>query len=151
MNYVQTAVGDKYVYEEMMNHGHRIGGEQSGHIIFLDHNTTGDGMLTALQLLQVVKTSGKSLKELAADVVTYPQELVNITVEDKEAALNNQELKNAIAKVEEKMAGDGRILVRPSGTEPLLRIMAEAPTKELVHAYVSQIADVARQVLPGAK
>ena len=82
----------------------------------MDHNATGDGMLTALQLLQVVKTSGKSLKELAADVVTYPQELVNITVEDKEAALNNQELKNAIAKVEEKMAGDGRILVRPSGT-----------------------------------
>lgn len=151
MKSVKTKVGDRYVVEEMLKNGYNLGGEQSGHIIFLDHNTTGDGMLTALQLLQVVKTSGKSLKELAADVVTYPQELVNITVEDKEAALNNQELKNAIAKVEEKMAGDGRILVRPSGTEPLLRIMAEAPTKELVHAYVSQIADVARQVLSGAK
>ena len=88
MKSVKTKVGDRYVVEEMLKNGYNLGGEQSGHIIFLDHNTTGDGMLTALQLLQVVKTSGKSLKELAADVVTYPQELVNITVEDKEAALN---------------------------------------------------------------
>lgn len=147
---VQTKVGDRYVVEEMVKNGYNLGGEQSGHIIFLDHNTTGDGLLTALQLLQVVKDSGKTLKELAAPVVTYPQELVNLRVPDKEAALNNPELTATIAKVEQKMAGDGRVLVRPSGTEPLLRIMAEAPTKDLVHAYVEEIAAVALQVLPGA-
>lgn len=143
MKSVKTKVGDRYVVEEMLKHGYNLGGEQSGHIIFLDHNTTGDGMLTALQLLQVVKTTGQSLKDLAADVTTYPQELVNITVADKEAAMTNPQLQAIIAEVETEMNGDGRILVRPSGTEPLLRIMAEAPTKELVHDYVSRIAAVA--------
>lgn len=147
MKSVQTKVGDRYVVEEMLKSGYNLGGEQSGHIIFLDHNTTGDGMLTALQLLQVVKSSGKSLKELASDVKTYPQELVNITVADKQAAMDNPALKAVIADVEKEMNGDGRVLVRPSGTEPLLRIMAEAPTKELVHAYVEKIAEVARREL----
>ena len=100
-------------------------------------------MLTALQLLQVVKSTGRTLKDLAAEVTTYPQELVNITVADKEAAMTNPQLQAIIAEVETEMNGDGRILVRPSGTEPLLRIMAEAPTKELVHDYVSRIAAVA--------
>ncbi|MBM6754057.1 phosphoglucosamine mutase [Lactobacillus alvi] len=145
MKSVKTKVGDRYVVEEMLKNGYNLGGEQSGHIIFLDHNTTGDGMLTALQLLQVVKTTGKTLKELAADVTTYPQELVNIKVADKAAAMENANLKAIIAKVEGDMNGDGRVLVRPSGTEPLLRIMAEAPTKELVHDYVSQIAKVAEE------
>lgn len=145
MKSVKTKVGDRYVVEEMLKNGYNLGGEQSGHIIFLDHNTTGDGMLTALQLLQVVKTTGKTLKELAADVTTYPQELVNIKVADKVAAMENANLKAIIAKVEGDMNGDGRVLVRPSGTEPLLRIMAEAPTKELVHDYVSQIAKVAEE------
>lgn len=143
MKSVKTKVGDRYVVEEMLKHGYNLGGEQSGHIIFLDHNTTGDGMLTALQLLQVVKSTGRTLKDLAAEVTTYPQELVNITVADKEAAMANPQLRAIIAEVETEMNGDGRILVRPSGTEPLLRIMAEAPTKELVHDYVSRIAAVA--------
>lgn len=143
MKSVKTKVGDRYVVEEMLKHGYNLGGEQSGHIIFLDHNTTGDGMLTALQLLQVVKSTGRTLKDLAAEVTTYPQELVNITVADKEAAMTNTQLQAIIAEVETEMNGDGRILVRPSGTEPLLRIMAEAPTKELVHDYVSRIAAVA--------
>ena len=145
MKSVKTKVGDRYVVEEMLKNDYNLGGEQSGHIIFLDHNTTGDGMLTALQLLQVLKTPGKSLKELAADVTTYPQELVNITVPDKATAMENARLKEVIAEVEADMHGDGRVLVRPSGTEPLLRIMAEAPTKELVHAYVTRIAAVARE------
>ena len=145
MKSVKTKVGDRYVVEEMLKNGYNLGGEQSGHIIFLDHNTTGDGMLTALLLLQVVKTTGKTLKELAADVTTYPQELVNIKVPDKAAAMENANLKAIIAKVEGEMNGDGRVLVRPSGTEPLLRIMAEAPTKELVHNYVSRIAKVAEE------
>ena len=145
MKSVKTKVGDRYVVEEMLKNGYNLGGEQSGNIIFLYHNTPGVGMLTALQLLQVVKTTGKTLKELAADVTTYPQELVNIKVADKAAAMENANLKAIIAKVEGDMNGDGRVLVRPSGTEPLLRIMAEAPTKELVHDYVSQIAKVAEE------
>ena len=145
MKSVKTKVGDRYVVEEMLKNGYNLGGEQSGHIIFLDHNTTGDGMLTALQLLQVIKTTGKSLAELAADVQTYPQELVNIKVADKQAAMQNEKLLAVIKEVEEEMNGDGRVLVRPSGTEPLIRIMAEAPTEDLVHQYVTKIADVANQ------
>ncbi|HJA46652.1 MAG TPA: phosphoglucosamine mutase [Candidatus Limosilactobacillus excrementigallinarum] len=147
MKSVKTKVGDRYVVEEMLKNGYNLGGEQSGHIIFLDHNTTGDGMLTALQLLQVMKLTGKSLAELAADVTTYPQELVNIRVADKQAAMNNDKLQTVIKEVETEMNGDGRVLVRPSGTEPLLRIMAEAPTKELVHDYVMKIAAVAKAEL----
>ena len=147
MKSVKTKVGDRYVVEEMLKNGYNLGGEQSGHIIFLDHNTTGDGMLTSLQLLSVVKETGKGLKELASDVTTYPQELLNIKVADKAAAMENQKLKAIIAQVEDEMHGDGRVLVRPSGTEPLLRIMAEAPTKELVHQYVEKIGDVARAEL----
>ena len=142
LNSVQTKVGDRYVVEAMRKDGYNVGGEQSGHVVFLDFNTTGDGMLTALQLLNVIKQTGKKLSELAAEVKTYPQELVNIKVTDKKAALDNEKIKEAIAKVEEKMAGDGRVLVRPSGTEDLLRVMAEAKTQELVHDYVMEIADV---------
>lgn len=145
MKSVKTKVGDRYVVEEMLKNNYNLGGEQSGHIIFLDYNTTGDGMLTALQLMSVVKQSGKSLKELASDVTTYPQELVNVKVADKQAAMKNEKIQAAIKEVTDEMAGDGRVLVRPSGTEPLLRIMAEAPTKEQVHAYVEEIADVARK------
>lgn len=147
MTSVKTKVGDRYVVEEMVKNGYNLGGEQSGHIIFLDFNTTGDGMLTALQLLSVIKQTGKPLSELAAEVTEYPQELVNIEVSDKQAALKNEDLLNIIAEVEKDMAGDGRVLVRPSGTEPLLRIMAEAPTKESVHQYVARIAEVAKKVL----
>ncbi|MHC3377017.1 phosphoglucosamine mutase [Ligilactobacillus equi] len=142
LNSVKTKVGDRYVVEEMRKSGYNLGGEQSGHIVFLDYNTTGDGMLTSLQLLNVMKQTGKKLSELAAEVITYPQELVNVRVTDKKAALDNQKIKDAIAQVEEKMAGDGRVLVRPSGTEDLLRVMAEASTQELVHQYVQEIVDV---------
>ena len=147
MKSVKTKVGDRYVVEEMLKNGYNLGGEQSGHIIFLDYNTTGDGMLTALQLLSVIKETGKSLKELASDVTNYPQELVNIKVADKAAAMKNEKLRAIIEEVEGEMNGDGRVLVRPSGTEPLLRIMAEAATPELVHQYVERIADVARKEL----
>ena len=139
---VKTKVGDRYVVEEMRKSGYNVGGEQSGHVVFLDFNTTGDGMLTALQLLNVIKQTGKPLSELAAEVPTYPQELINVKVTDKKAALDNQAIKNVIADVEKRMAGEGRVLVRPSGTQDLLRVMAEAKTPELVHDYVSEIVAV---------
>jgi phosphoglucosamine mutase len=144
MNSVKTQVGDRYVVEEMLKDGYNLGGEQSGHIVFLDHNTTGDGMLTAIQLMYVVKQTGKKLSELAADVTTYPQKLVNVRVQDKKLALENQAIKDVIAKVEDEMNGDGRVLVRPSGTEDLLRIMAEAPTEETVGQYVDRIVAVVK-------
>ena len=145
LNSVKTQVGDRYVVEEMRKDGYNVGGEQSGHVVFLDFNTTGDGMLTALQLLHVIKQNGKKLSELAAEVTTYPQELVNVRVTDKKAALDNEVIKAAIAKVEDKMGDEGRVLVRPSGTEDLLRVMAEAPTQELVHDYVMEIVDVVKK------
>ena len=145
LNSVKTKVGDRYVVEEMRKNGYNLGGEQSGHVVFLDFNTTGDGMLTALQLLNIIKQTGKTLGQLAAEVTTYPQELVNVRVTDKKAALDNEKIKEIIAKVEDKMGDDGRVLVRPSGTEDLLRVMAEAPTKEEVHDYVMQIVAVVEE------
>ncbi|TLS33582.1 phosphoglucosamine mutase [Geobacillus thermoleovorans] len=141
---VQTAVGDRYVVEEMKKNGYNLGGEQSGHIIFLDYNTTGDGMLTALQLVNIMKIKGKPLSELAGEMKKYPQLLVNVRVKDKEKAMENEQVKKVIAEVEAEMNGNGRVLVRPSGTEPLVRIMAEAPTEEACRAYVERIADVVR-------
>ncbi|MCK8623921.1 phosphoglucosamine mutase [Apilactobacillus xinyiensis] len=141
---VQTKVGDRYVVEEMNKDGYNLGGEQSGHIVFLDFNTTGDGLLTSLQVMHVMKDTGKTLSELAADVKTYPQKLINVKVSDKTAALNNEKVTKVIQKVEKDMNGDGRVLVRPSGTEPLLRVMTEAPTKELVDKYTNEIADVVK-------
>ena len=145
MNSVKTQVGDRYVVEEMLKDGYNLGGEQSGHVVFLDFNTTGDGMLTALQLLNVMKQTGKKLSELAAEVETYPQELVNVRVTDKKAALNNSAIQKVIKEVEAKMDGEGRVLVRPSGTEDLLRVMCEAKTPELVHDYVMEIVNVVKQ------
>ncbi|MGG1657429.1 phosphoglucosamine mutase [Geobacillus thermopakistaniensis] len=142
---VQTAVGDRYVVEEMKKNGYNLGGEQSGHIIFLDYNTTGDGMLTALQLVNIMKIKGKPLSELAGEMKKYPQLLVNVRVKDKEKAMENEQVKKVIAEVEAEMNGNGRVLVRPSGTEPLVRIMAEAPTEEACRAYVERIADVVRR------
>lgn len=142
MHNVQTKVGDRYVVEEMNKSGYNLGGEQSGHIVFLDFNTTGDGLLTSLQLLHVMKDTGKKLSELAAEVTKYPQQLINVKVSDKDAAQSDADVLNVIAEVEKEMNGDGRVLVRPSGTEPLLRVMAEAPTQELVDGYTKRIADV---------
>jgi phosphoglucosamine mutase len=141
----QTKVGDRYVVEEMRDHGYNLGGEQSGHVVLFDYNTTGDGLLTGIQLLNVMKQTGKKLSELAAPVTTYPQRLVNIKVVDKKQALADPEIKSVIDTVEKEMNGDGRVLVRPSGTEPLLRVMAEAATQEKVDQYVERIATVVRE------
>lgn len=142
---VITQVGDRYVVEEMRKNDYNFGGEQSGHMIFLDFNTTGDGMLSGIQLLYIMKETGKKLSELAAEVTIYPQKLVNIKVTNKDGAMEVPAIKAVIDQAETEMAGNGRILVRPSGTEPLLRVMAEAPTDELVDYYVDKIADVVRQ------
>ncbi|EMT44777.1 phosphoglucosamine mutase [Anoxybacillus flavithermus] len=142
---VQTAVGDRYVVEEMKKNGYNLGGEQSGHIIFLDYNTTGDGLLTALQLVNIMKATKKPLSELAGEMKKYPQKLVNVKVTDKHEAIASEEVQRIIHEVEEEMAGNGRILVRPSGTEPLVRVMAEAPTNELCDQYVERIAAVIRE------
>lgn len=142
---VITQVGDRYVVEEMRKNNYNFGGEQSGHMVFLDFNTTGDGLLSGIQLLNVMKQTGKKLSELAGEVTIYPQKLVNIRVSDKDGAMEVPAIKAVIEEAEAEMDGNGRILVRPSGTEPLLRVMAEAPTDELVEYYVEKIAAVVRQ------
>lgn len=141
---VVTKVGDRYVVEEMRKNDYNFGGEQSGHMIFLDYNTTGDGMLSGIQLLNVMKQTGKKLSELADEVTIYPQKLVNIRVTDKNGAMEVPAIKAVVEQAEAEMNGEGRILVRPSGTEPLLRVMAEAPTQEKVDYYVDKIAEVVR-------
>ena len=141
---VVTQVGDRYVVEEMRKNDYNFGGEQSGHMIFLDYNTTGDGMLSGIQLLNVMKQTGKKLSELADEVTIYPQKLVNIRVTDKNGAMEVPAIKAVVEQAEAEMNGEGRILVRPSGTEPLLRVMAEAPTQEKVDYYVDKIAEVVR-------
>ncbi|GAK10414.1 LOW QUALITY PROTEIN: phosphoglucosamine mutase [Geomicrobium sp. JCM 19039] len=143
----QTAVGDKYVMERMREGGFSLGGEQSGHIIFLDHTTTGDGMLTAVQLVNIMKVKGKKLSELAAEVQTFPQRLENIRVVDKHAVQDNEAVKEIIAAVETQMNGNGRVLVRPSGTEPLVRVMVEAESDALCVQYVNEISAVIQEQL----
>lgn len=138
----KTAVGDRYVMEEMRKGGYNLGGEQSGHIIFLNYTTTGDGMLSALQLVNVMKETGKPLSELAGEMTVFPQVLKNVRVTDKNAALSNPEVLNEIEMVEKELGTDGRVLVRPSGTEPLVRVMVEAPTKEECEKYVNRIVKV---------
>lgn len=145
MTALQTAVGDRYVVEEMKKHNYTLGGEQSGHLIFLDYSTTGDGMLSGVQLAQIVKTTGRKLSELAAEMPVYPQTLVNIRVTNKQDAMTGERVLTTIQEAEAEMNGNGRILVRASGTEPLVRVMAEAPTKEDCDRYVEQIAQVVRE------
>lgn len=147
INKAVTAVGDRYVVEEMRKLGYNLGGEQSGHVIIMDYNTTGDGQLTGVQLTKIMKETGKTLSELASEVTIYPQKLVNIRVENsmKDKVMEVAAIADIITKMEDEMAGNGRILVRPSGTEPLLRVMAEAPTHEEVDYYVDTIADVVRR------
>ncbi|PPA71114.1 phosphoglucosamine mutase [Jeotgalibacillus proteolyticus] len=142
---IQTAVGDRYVVEEMKKGNYTLGGEQSGHIIFLDYNTTGDGLLSGLQLVNIMKLTGKKLSELAGEMEIFPQKLVNIRVSDKHGVTENERVKAVIQDVESEMNGNGRILVRPSGTEPLVRVMAEAQTAEQCEAYVSRIAEVVEE------
>lgn len=141
-----TAVGDRYVLEELKAKGYSLGGEQSGHIILMDHLQTGDGMLAAVQLASVIKESGQKLADLANDMPKFPQLLENIRVIDKAAICANPEVLAKIAEVETEMAGNGRVLVRASGTEQLLRVMVEAQTDELCQKYVSSIIEVAKRV-----
>ncbi|WP_339230433.1 phosphoglucosamine mutase [Oceanobacillus sp. FSL K6-2867] len=143
----KTAVGDRYVMEEMRNGGYNLGGEQSGHIIFLDFITTGDGMLSALQLVNVMKETGKTLSELASDMKVFPQVLKNVKVTDKNEALSNPVILDEIKAVETKLAGQGRVLVRPSGTEPLVRVMVEAPTADECEKYADQVVKVIDDLL----
>lgn len=144
---VQTKVGDRYVMEKMREEEYNLGGEQSGHVIFLDHNRTGDGMLTAIQLLQVVKESGKTLSQLGSKMTVYPQVLKNVPVRTKEGWETNAAIQESIHHVEEKLGKDGRVLVRPSGTEQLIRVMAEGPDMETLEGYVQEIADTIAQEL----
>ncbi|MCH1627968.1 phosphoglucosamine mutase [Fredinandcohnia quinoae] len=141
----QTAVGDRYVVEEMKKGGFNLGGEQSGHIIFLDYNTTGDGLLTGLQLVNIMKMTQKPLSQLASEMKSFPQLLVNVKVTDKYKVAENPTIKSIIDQVEQEMSGNGRILVRPSGTEPLVRVMAEAPTEEECKEYVERIVKVVQE------
>src|SRR5699024_9017016 len=143
----KTSVGDRYVMEEMRHGGFNLGGEQSGHIIFLDYSTTGDGLLSALQLINVMKDTGKKLSELAGEMTLFSQVLKNVKVLDKYRAINNPRIQDEIDKVEKEMDGDGRVLVRPSGTEPLVRVMVEAPTAEECEKYADQVADVIDDLL----
>jgi len=140
-----TKVGDRYVLEEMKKSGAIIGGENSGHIIFLNHHTTGDGILTALQILKVMKETGKPLSELAKIMKIYPQKLINVSVSDKPALDTLPEVQEAIEQVEKELGDTGRVLVRYSGTQPLCRVMVEASTEEATEKYCKQIADVVEE------
>ena len=144
IEYEKTKVGDKYVYENMVTNGYRIGGEQSGHIIFSKYATTGDGILTSLKMMEVMLAEGKKLSELAAPVVFYPQVLKNVRVKSKPDAQNDPDVQAAVAKVAEELGDEGRILVRESGTEPVIRVMVEAGEDETCVKYVNQVIDVIR-------
>jgi phosphoglucosamine mutase len=147
MHSVKTAVGDRYVMEEMRKSDYNFGGEQSGHIIFLDYTTTGDGMLSALQLINVMKDTGKPLSELASEMEKFPQVLKNVRVTDKHQVNQNEAIQNEINKVEAELGSNGRVLVRPSGTESLVRVMVEAATKDDCENYVNRIVNVIEQEL----
>ena len=142
MKYEKTQVGDKYVYENMVKNGFMLGGEQSGHIIFSKHATTGDGILTSLMLMEVIMETKQSLGQLTEEVKIYPQLLKNVRVADKKTARENPEVVKAVDAVAEALGDDGRILVRESGTEPVIRVMVEAATDELCEKYVAQVIDV---------
>ena len=142
LKYEKTSVGDKYVYENMLQNGHILGGEQSGHIIFSKYATTGDGILTSLMLMEVMLEKKKSLAELAEPVKIYPQLLKNVRVVDKKVARENVAMLAAVDEVAKELGDDGRILVRESGTEPLIRVMVEAATDELCAKYVDQVIEV---------
>lgn len=139
---LQTSVGDRYVLERMLADGYNIGGEQSGHVIFLDHNTTGDGTLTAIQLLSVLKRSGKKASELAGIMQTMPQVLVNARVNNakKNSYMEDDVVRRGIAELEEKFAQDGRVLIRTSGTEPLVRVMIEGTDIKKMDAEARKLA-----------
>ena len=142
IEYEKTKVGDKYVYENMVTYGNRIGGEQSGHIIFTKYATTGDGILTSIKMMEVMLAKEKPMSELAAPVVFYPQVLKNVRVKSKPDAQNDPDVQAAVAKVAEELGDEGRILVRESGTEPVIRVMVEAGSNEICEKYVDGVIDV---------
>lgn len=142
IEYEKTAVGDKYVYENMQTNGHTIGGEQSGHIIFSKHATTGDGILTAIKMMEVMLEKKKPLSALASGFTVYPQVLKNVRVADKKAAQNHPDVQAAVAAAAEALGDDGRILVRESGTEPVIRVMVEAGSKDICEQYVDSVIEV---------
>lgn len=145
IDYEKTAVGDKYVYENMITNGHRIGGEQSGHIIFSKYATTGDGILTSLKVMEVMLAKKTTLSKLAEPVTIYPQVLKNIRVHSKPEAQNDPDVQAAVQSVADKLGDSGRILVRESGTEPVIRVMVEAETEELCEKYVNQVIEVIKK------
>ena len=147
ISYEKTAVGDKYVYENMSQNGHCLGGEQSGHIIFSKHATTGDGILTSLKLMEVILEKKETLAKLADEVQIYPQVLKNVRVKDKEAAQADRDVQAEVQKVSDALGDTGRILVRPSGTEPLIRVMAEGDDSEKIERIAEETAEkLARQL-----
>ena len=137
-----TGVGDRYVLEQMLKTGCVIGGEQSGHIIFLEHTTTGDGILSSLQLVKAVLASGRKISELADEIQIYPQVLVNAKINNdyKKTYMKDEEVAMAIAAIEAKMEGNGRVLIRPSGTEPLVRVMLEGDDTDLIANLAEDLA-----------
>jgi phosphoglucosamine mutase len=139
INYVKTAVGDKYVYEHMHRHGERLGGEQSGHIIFSKYATTGDGILTSLKVMEVMMAKKQTLSKLAEPVMIYPQYMVNVRVRDKKTVLDDAVVQASVEAVGKLLGGNGRILVRPSGTEPVIRVMVEAQTQTMCQDCVGQV------------
>ncbi len=149
IKYEQTTVGDRYVLENMLANGYCIGGEQSGHIIFLDYNTTGDGLMTAVRLTCALRDSGKKMSDLASVVEILPQVLVNARIknENKNAYMENKEIADAIRKIEEKFAGNGRVLIRPSGTEPLVRVMLEGKDKSEIKEEATALAKMIEERL----
>ena len=145
IDYAKTAVGDKYVYEYMMKNGCRIGGEQSGHIIFSKYASTGDGILTSLKIMEVMMARKKKLSELAEGFTVYPQVLTNVRVTDKKAAQDDADVQAAVKKVTEELGDTGRILVRESGTEPVVRVMVEAESEEICQKYVDMVVNVSKE------
>jgi phosphoglucosamine mutase len=144
INVVETGVGDRYVLEALVAGGHSLGGEQSGHVIFADHATTGDGLLTAVALIDIVKRSGSALADIASDAMTsLPQSLVNVRIADRVSDVAER-LVDEIAVVEAELGATGRVLVRPSGTEPLIRVMVEAASADQAEAAADQLAKVVR-------
>ena len=145
IQYEKTAVGDKYVYENMVQNGHCIGGEQSGHIIFSKHATTGDGILTSLKIVETMVENKKSLAQLIEPVEIYPQLLINVRVHDKKTAQEDPDVQAAVKEVEKLLGDKGRILVRESGTEPVVRVMVEAETDEICHEYVLKVVNMIKE------
>lgn len=145
INYEKTAVGDKYVYENMAKNGHLLGGEQSGHIIFSKHASTGDGILTSLKIMEVMLEKKQTLGRLIQPVDIFPQLLKNVRVDSKDGTIEDEDVAACIKSIEKELDGDGRVLVRKSGTEPVIRVMVEAKTDELCSKYVNQVIDVIRE------